>query len=492
MNHCTEALRQLHEYGAHLALMTPDKRPVHRGWLDEPAPLAAVLNHAAAGGLVGIVPGSIGMVAVDVDRGDSAAVVDVLGEPLATVASRRKGGAHLYYRAAAGEVRNGEWTAGESGGEIRGTNGAAVLWDAPAVAAAVAGMNGSAAVDVSKLAKPKPVRAVRDAPMGARNNTLFREARALLRREALATGLTPQEIDRTLDSAERSVLAEFEYTPRRRGALDEAVHRLEMTTRIEAGGVRLYSPGLRELFPGGLLPGEFVIFASRPGGAKTTLLICEAVELLRNGVAVLFVSLDTSPTVVYARIVAAHHGQRWADYFDASTLPVPEREQAYLDFAKSSGDRFALLDGRWTLAQLRAEITDWLAVVGERAIVVVDTSNRVAATGDAYQRHSDVAEGLADMAHGLNVAIIALTHVNRASGGAPGLEHLSNSGAVEQVADRVVMLVPQDAKEAKPAAWCPKVRMKLAKDRYPIGRPEGRWEWNVTVEPQFPRVASGW
>ena len=159
------------------------------------------------------------------------------------------------------------------------------------------------------------------------------------------------------------------------------------------------------MFTGGLLPGEFVILASRPGGAKTTIVVCEAVEQLRHGGAVLFVSLDTSPTVVYARLVAAHHGRRWADYFDAAVLPVPEREQAFLDFAKSSGERFAMLDGQWTLGDLRAEMSDWLATVGERAIVVVDTSNRVAAAGESYERHSRVAEGLADMAQDLNVAI---------------------------------------------------------------------------------------
>ena len=217
---CTEALRDLHERGAHLALMTPDKRPVHRGWLDEPAPFDAVLAHAGLGGLVGIVPGSIGMFAVDVDRGDPGAVVAVLGEPLARVASRRKGGAHLYYRAEPGEVGNREWTAGEAGGEIRGTNGAAVLWDAPAVAAAVAYMNGAAPADLSKLAKPKPApgtgpKTVRSAPKGARNNTLFRESAAQFRKDALAAGLTPTETERTLESAAQTALAEFEYAPRR-------------------------------------------------------------------------------------------------------------------------------------------------------------------------------------------------------------------------------------------------------------------------------------
>ena len=125
--------------------------------------------------------------------------------------------------------------------------------------------------------------------------------------------------------------------------------------------------------------------------------------------------------------------------------------------------------------------------------MVVDTSNRVQSDGDAYERHSRVVEGLAELAQETNVALVALTHVNRAAGAAPALEHLSNTGAAEQVADRVVILTPKDAAEKKErATWCARVRMLLAKDRYPINRPDDRWQWDVTVRPEYPAVESGW
>ena len=282
-----------------------------------------------------------------------------------------------------------------------------------------------------------------------------------------------------------------DYEPRRRDFLAEAVHHIEMAERVEAGGVSLHTPGLADLLPGGLMPGELLIMAARPGGAKTTVMLVEALEQIRAGGAVLFASLDTAPLVCYARLVAAHTGKRWGDYFtDAGRA---DREHDFLDFAKSYRDRFAMLDARWTLRELRREILDWRDKLDTpSALAIIDTSNRISEGGDSYERHSRVAEGLAGIAQETGTALVALTHVNRGSGTNPGLEHISNTGAAEQVADRVVILVPDDVKKPDRPAWCPRIRMKLAKDRYPIGRPDTRWEWNITVRPEFPTVQSGW
>ena len=173
VNHI-EALRAVHDRGAHLALMSPSKRPVHRGWLENPAPRDDVLEHAARGGLIGLKPQSIGFVVVDVDRGDPEAVIAAMGEPVVRVPSRTAGRWHLYYSAPSEPVGNWSW---EMGGELRGANGAIVLWDPGAVA--VAHVNGADVLDVAKL-RGRPERpkltgpeAVRAAPKGARNNTLF-------------------------------------------------------------------------------------------------------------------------------------------------------------------------------------------------------------------------------------------------------------------------------------------------------------------------------
>ena len=61
--------------------------------------------------------------------------------------------------------------------------------------------------------------------------------------------------------------------------------------RIAKGGIKFTCPGLSDLVPNGLLPGEYVIVAARPGVGKTTLMAVETAGQLRAGRAVLYVNL---------------------------------------------------------------------------------------------------------------------------------------------------------------------------------------------------------
>ena len=131
------ALEALHERGAHFVLCRGDKRPVSVAWQKTRPELPGVKEHAARGGSVGVIPGSLGCVVVDVDEGGAAGVEalrGVLGDPIATTRTR-SGGYHVWYRAESGEVGNRKWAldAPPCGGDIRGSNGFVVLWDPAAV-----------------------------------------------------------------------------------------------------------------------------------------------------------------------------------------------------------------------------------------------------------------------------------------------------------------------------------------------------------------------
>ena len=246
-----DALRALHTAGAHFVLCLPDKRPIAKGWEQHPANLDAVIEHRGRGGLVGIMPGSIGAVVVDLDPdGDTppvaapppatvngttvngragrsvhlnaAAVASLASAPAPPLggfvlqnATRRAGGVHWWYRAPDGEVRNRKW----KHGDIRGSRGFVVLWDAGAVAAAVIGDEFTMAdpVDLAKLpAAPRKragsdVEQMRAAANGERNDLFNRlafarakrgENMATLRTAAIATGLTVTEVAATIRSAE--------------------------------------------------------------------------------------------------------------------------------------------------------------------------------------------------------------------------------------------------------------------------------------------------
>ena len=216
------ALEALHERGAHFVLCRGDKRPVSVAWQETRPGLSAVEEHAARG-LVGVIPGSVGCVVVDVDEGGDRGLASVIGalgaEPIATVGTR-SGGFHLWYPAPAGEIGNRKWGLSNAAGDIRGSRGFVVCWDPAAVVDGLAA-NFAAAPAPSLRVLPKPSRggkrspeAVRAAKPGARNDTLNREAflaaargeldEDVFRDAAAAAGLAPGEVEATLGSAARA------------------------------------------------------------------------------------------------------------------------------------------------------------------------------------------------------------------------------------------------------------------------------------------------
>ena len=122
------------------------------GWNVNPLDQATVLGLIDAGALIGLIPGSVGLIAVDVDGEDHAAPefgevesagvawAHALGSREHGRVTTRSGGAHLLWRVdGASEVGNCRWrvdSEGErvAGGEIRAGKGYAVIWDLDAIA----------------------------------------------------------------------------------------------------------------------------------------------------------------------------------------------------------------------------------------------------------------------------------------------------------------------------------------------------------------------
>ena len=154
-----DAYRAIESAGGHFLLCTGDKRPIVKEWQNHPADLPAVLAHARGAGLIGVVPGSLGAVVVDLDPEGAADTTPPLAGVVVQHATRRKG-THFWYRAPDGEVRNRKWARVSNGqhvGDVRGSRGFVILWNPGAVAAAVVGDDFAMAdpVDVSTLPWPR-------------------------------------------------------------------------------------------------------------------------------------------------------------------------------------------------------------------------------------------------------------------------------------------------------------------------------------------------
>ena len=128
--------RFLDSQGTHFVLVNRDKVPIHRRWQlpwERPS-LGQALRHLAGGGLVGHVPAAVGCVVLDVDEsGDGAEAFMDAHPPYWDIPSQRAGGLHLYYTTPV-QYGNKRWRLGNTGGDVRGSRGFVVIWDAGALA----------------------------------------------------------------------------------------------------------------------------------------------------------------------------------------------------------------------------------------------------------------------------------------------------------------------------------------------------------------------
>lgn len=196
----------------------------------------------------------------------------------------------------------------------------------------------------------------------------------------------------------------------------------------------------------GLWPGQFIIIAARTGRGKTTLAQNVAENVADRELPVLFVSLEMSRKELRSR--------SWAraakiDGKKIQTGMIDKEEMARLGAAlKIVNERKAYLlvqdDGRASVAKVRAEAS---RIKRERglALVVVDYIQLMEAPGDTKNEIvSNISRGLKLLAQQLDVPVIALSQMNRATDGRadkrPMLSDLRDSGSLEQDADVVCFL----------------------------------------------------
>ena len=232
-----DAIAALHEAGAHFTLATPGKRPSApgiTGWQSRIPTLAEVVDHRRQGKPLGIVPASLGLVALDIDKGadgvPAAAVARALtdaiqAEPFCLVPSRAAGRWHAYFRVSdAASIGNLYWKAERFSGEVRGnTDGHIMLWDGGEALAAAVEAGDALAVgnaDLTRVLCDNPDKAAGNgyAEVGNRNNQFNRDAFETglpAARQAIAslrgrveTGLAESELKSTSESAAKAAARE--------------------------------------------------------------------------------------------------------------------------------------------------------------------------------------------------------------------------------------------------------------------------------------------
>ena len=260
-----------------------------------------------------------------------------------------------------------------------------------------------------------------------------------------------------LTNAERKVFSI------RRGNADEALERIgTVLSKLFAHLNELaqsdsefpgYSTGLRALDQkiNGLNNSDLIIIAARPGMGKTTL----ALNLLstvakKTGKTVAFFSLEMSREQLATRLLANE------SYVDANKLITGKLQDEDWEKISFAAAALAKTDIRVddNPAVTVAEMNSLCRRLDNLGLVVVDYLQLMTGAGGSNKGENrvqivgDISRGLKIMAKELNVPVICLSQLSRASEGRtdkrPLLSDLRESGAIEQDADQVIMLYRDD------------------------------------------------
>lgn len=204
---------------------------------------------------------------------------------------------------------------------------------------------------------------------------------------------------------------------------------------------------------GGIPHGSYAVLAARPSIGKSALAMEIAKRVAEQVGPSLFISLEMTGDQISQRMLTQDTSINQASIMTASYTDeqllemmrsVARAKEIPLSIWQASGATIARIESK-----IRSEITR-----RKIKLVVIDYLGLV--KGDArqptYERVSGISGEIARISKQLNIAILVLCQLSRASEGEqPKLHHLRDSGAIEQDAD-IVMLLHRDARDSTEAS----------------------------------------
>ena len=202
---------------------------------------------------------------------------------------------------------------------------------------------------------------------------------------------------------------------------------------------------------GGFEKGQLIILAARPSMGKTTLALNIAKNELQNEKekrSVLFVSQEMTKILILDRYVSSSIG---INNFRLKNTVLSEREKnKVIRFCESiKGYNFDIFEGRRTISEIKARAELDLAKFSRLDLIIIDHIQLI--KSESRGRYSsrvhevgEIAHSLKELAVRLNVPVLALSQLSRASetreNKRPELSDLRESGDLEQDADVVLGL----------------------------------------------------
>ena len=418
---------------------------------------------------IGIVTGSVSRIVVlDLDGPNCAALLRERAIVLPRTATVQTGkGFHLYFRCGDGSIGNSAGILSDGRGsqvDVRGEggyvvappsvhpNGRTYLWTVPLEELAPIPGDLVALLDERGsvvLSAPWHEIASEGVSEGTRNETLARVVGYWLRVtegnvEASARAarlwnrqntppLPDDEVERTIKSiAERDAANRSKDLPRHKvfsGA--ELAEALSHYTPRK--GIEVKVPGLAEI--GGLVAGDLVVLAGRPGLGKSSLACQLTAECIRQDIPTFVISTEMSK-----EMWGLWTGAAWRGVSAKSMTPLPPDVKAA--FAKAP---IGVCDsGTVSIDEIKSLAEGRFGV----RLVIIDHLTRIIGKGDNRALEvGSVARGLKSLAKDLGCTVLALCQLNREverAARSPHLADLRDSGEIEQEADIVLFLHKSD------------------------------------------------
>ncbi len=289
-------------------------------------------------------------------------------------------------------------------------------------------------------------------------------------------GAGPEGAKAVLDKAEAAIFKIAEQDekgdPQRLADLLEV--ELERIRQAEGVGISGVPTGFADLdkLLSGLQRGEMLILAARPSMGKTAFALNLAEQISRGGITpfdrddnrripVGFFSLEMSKAAVSQRLLSAFAD---VDSHKIRTGEVSRAELSRLELASSES---------LSTLPLYIDDTPGLSILGLRSrarrmrdrhrieVIFIDYLQLLSAPGSARESRqvevSAISRGIKALARELNVPIVCLSQLNRASeqreGNRPRMSDLRESGSIEQDADVVMLLHREDYYHSSDANW---------------------------------------
>lgn len=322
-------------------------------------------------------------------------------------------------------------------------------------------------------------------------------------------------IDEFIDDVESRMLAvaEGRSTKQLRTArelVQACQERIETYYQAQGGLIGLGTGFQRyDSMTGGLINGEMVVIAARPGTGKTAIAmnIAEAVAMGQN-IPVGVFSLEMGDEALMLRVICSRARVNLRDVREGiiNQLDVSRMTRAGIELSQAP----IYIDDAagMTILQLRAKARRMWRTYGVR-LFIVDYLQLLHGTKRNRNREQEIAEisaGVKALAKELNVPFIVLAQLNRGSileGRKPRISDLRESGAIEQDADLIGLLYDardEEEQERNPNPEILPVNLIIGKQRNgPVGevplvfrKTITRFESRIDIEePSAPTVQQG-